>query len=84
MSGGRVDRLTFEYVGKTIDCWVSPRGVSVSSSEPHENARWYFCVDGGSERPGPLAFEADGPHEVQAIIQEILEWHVEGEPDSND
>ena len=57
-------RFVFEHDGKTVDCWVKSQGAP----------RWYFCGDSGSERPGPLAFEAHEPHEVQAIIEEIIRW----------
>ena len=66
-----VTRFVFECDGKTVDCRVKSQGA----------ARWYLCVDGGSERAGPLAFEAHEKHEVQAIIEEIIGWW--GDDDSS-
>ena len=56
-------RFAFKCDGKTVDCRV----------KPEENPRWYFCVDGSPEQPGPLAYENDELDEVRAIIQEILD-----------
>ena len=70
-----MDDFTFEYAGKTFECYIESRGLLWGHAtleppgEPEKSPRWHYRVNGGEEHPGPVALPDYSPGEVKEIIK---------------